>query len=97
VLGLDVVPCSGCTGESSGASSPALLPVMTEVRPVCVGQRAFHCGRHDGRLIGPVAADGSFFQQQPALLEGGRPGTSRGLSPSDSSQGGESGSVGGVA
>jgi len=78
VLGLDVVPCSGCTRESSGASSPAPLPVMAEVRPVHVGQRAFRRGHRDGCLIGPVVADGSFFQQQPMSSEGGQPTLSEG-------------------
>ena len=93
MLGLDVAHCSGCTGESSSAPSPDPLPVMAEVHLVCTGQRAFHRGRCGDPL---TVLGGSSYQQQSASLEGGRPETSRGLSPSDSSQGGESGLSGGV-
>jgi len=46
VMGLDVVGCSGCSGKSSSVPSPAPLPVMAEIHPVHVGQRAFCCGLH---------------------------------------------------
>jgi len=97
VLGLDVGHCSGCTGEPSSALSPDPLPVMAEIHPVHTGQRAFCHGHRGDPLTRYVVPGGSPFQQRSASSEGGRPGTSRGLSPSDSSQGGESGSSGGVA
>ena len=96
VLGLDVARCSGCTGESSSASSPVPLPVMAEIRPVRIGQRARRTGCKQP-LMGCFLLGESSWEQRTASSEGGRPGTSRGLSTSDSSQSGESGSSGGVA
>jgi len=96
VLGLDMAWCSGCTGESSSALSPAPLPVMAEVLPVRVSQRARRTGRKQS-LMGYSLLGESSWEQQLASPESSRPGTSRGLSTSDSSQGGESGSSRGVA
>jgi len=96
VLGLDVVRCSGCTEESSSAPSPDPLPVMAEVLPVRIGQRARRTGRRQP-LMGCSFLGESSWEQRQASLEGGRPGTSRGLSCGNSSQDGESGSSGRVA
>ena len=97
MLGLDMAHCSGCTGEPSSAPSPDPLPVMVEVLPVHTGQRALRHGRCGQPLTRYMVPGGSSFQQRSPLSEGGRPWTSRGLSTSDSSQGGESRSSGGVA
>jgi len=96
VMGLDIVGCSGCSGESSSMSSPVPLPAMAEICPVRTGQCAFRHGCCQ-LLIGYMVPSGSFAQQQSSSSESGRSGTSRGLSTSDSSQGGESGLSGGVA
>jgi len=68
VVGLDIVGCSGCSGESSSVSSPVPLPVMAEIHLVHTGQRAFHHG-HRQPLIGYMVPGGSFVQQQPSSLE----------------------------
>jgi len=96
VLGLDVVRCSGCTGESSSAPSPDPLPVMAEILPVRIGQHACRTGCKQP-LMGCSFLGESSWEQRLASSEGGRPGMSRGLSCVDSSQGGESGSSRGVA
>jgi len=96
IQGLEVIPCSGCTGEVSSADSPEALEVMAEILPVRVGQRAHRTGRRQP-LMGCSFLGESSWEQRQASSEGSRPGTSRGLSTSDSSQGGESGSTGGVA
>jgi len=41
VIGLDIVGCSGYTGESSSMPSPEPLAVMAETHPICVSQCAF--------------------------------------------------------
>ena len=96
MLGLDVVHCSGCTGEPSTAPSPQPLPVMAEVRLVCVGQRALCHGHHEQPLIGYMVPGGSSFQQQFLASEGSQPRSSRGMPTSESSPGGESRLSGGV-
>jgi len=63
VLGLDVVGCSGCTGESSSVPSPDPLPVVAEVCPVHTGQRAFRHGHCGDPLIGYMVSGGLLFQQ----------------------------------
>ena len=52
VLGLDMARCSGCTEEPSSASSPAPLPVMVEMLPVRIGQRACRTGRRQPLTLG---------------------------------------------
>jgi len=94
VLGLDMAHCSGCTREPFSAFSPDPLPMMAEVCPVRTGQRAFCHGHRGDPLIGYMVPGDSSFQQRSSSWESGRPRTSRGLSTSDSSQGGESGSSG---
>jgi len=96
VLGLEVAQCSGCTGEVSSADSPEALEVMAKILPVHIGQRARRTGRKQP-LMGCSFLGESSWEQRQASLEGGQPGTSRGLSTSDSSQGGESGSSGEIA
>jgi len=96
VLGLDVARCSGCSEEPSSAPSPAALPVMADILPVRIGQRARRTGCRQPLMGCPFLGESSWEQRQ-ASSEGGRPGTSRGLSTSDSSKSGESGSSRGVA
>jgi len=75
VLGLEVVPCSGCTGEFSSADSPEALEVMAEILPVRVGQRARRTGRRQPLMGCPFLGESSWEQRQVSS-EGSRPGTS---------------------
>ena len=76
--------------------SPDPVPMMAEILPVRIGQRARRTGRKQS-LMGCSFLGQSSWEQRQASSEGSRPGTSRGLSYSDSSKSGESGSSGGVA
>jgi len=96
ILGLDVVGCSGCSGESSSVPSPESLPVMAEIHLVHAGQCAV-CRGCCQPLIGYMVPGGTFSEQQSLLLEGSCPRTSRGPPSSDSSQDGESGLSGGCS
>jgi len=68
-MGLDVVGCSGCSGESTSMPSPGPLPVVAKIRLVRAGQHAFCCGCHQP-LIGYMVPGGLFPQQQSASLKG---------------------------
>jgi len=67
-MGLDIVGCSGCSGESSSVPSPEPLPVMAEICPVRAGQCALHCG-HCQPLIGYMVPGGLFSQQRSSSSE----------------------------